>query len=267
MAAVEVTPPFTTPASADAETLAELEAVRRLLHRLRLDIHDGALQELAVVSNDLFLLRDELQAERRRTGVEMPALERVDTVARRVDGVIDDLRDLAVAARRSLRVQRPLAATIRRAAELYAGTYELDLLVQVDPETLTETQRITIERVVQTALANVAQHSGATVASVAVVGTAEGTVVEIADDGCGFDVQACMRRSASRGRLGLLAVVDRVHLLGGSVEIDSAPGGPTRIRALLPPVAAPESPVSSLARARASRRRRSGRLGPGTAAA
>jgi signal transduction histidine kinase len=266
MAAVEVSA-RPAPAHGDAETLAELEAVRRLLHRLRLDIHDGALQELAVVSSDLFGLRDALEAETRRSGAEPAALERVDTIARRVDGVVEDLRDLAVAARRSLRAQQPLAATIRRTAGLYAGAYELDLLVELDTEALTETQRITIERIVQTALANVAQHSGASVASVAVVGTPEGTVVEIADDGRGFDVQAAMRRAAARGRLGLLAVVDRVHLLGGSIEIDSAPGRPTRIRALLPTAPAPETAVSSLARARASRRRHAGQFGPGTAAA
>jgi signal transduction histidine kinase len=266
MAALEV-PARPAPAPRDGETLAELEAVRRLLHRLRLDIHDGALQELAVVSSDLFALRDELEAGTRGSGGESAALERVDTIARRVDGVIDDLRGLAVAARRSLRAQQPLAESIRRTAGLYAGAFELDLLVELETEALTETRRITIERIVQTALANVAQHSGASVASVAVVGTSEGTVVEIADDGRGFDVQAAMRRAAARGRLGLLAIVDRVHLLGGSIEIESAPGCPTRIRALLPAAPAPETAVSSLAQARASRRRRAGQLGPGTAAA
>jgi signal transduction histidine kinase len=56
-------------------------------------------------------------------------------------------------------------------------------------------------------------------------------VLEIADDGRGFDVVA---RRASAAGLGLRAMHDRVAEHGGRLTIDSAPGAGTRVRACLP---------------------------------
>jgi signal transduction histidine kinase len=73
------------------------------------------------------------------------------------------------------------------------------------------------------ALANVARHSGATHAAIAIrIGTA--LTIEVRDDGRGGAV-------ASRGLRGL---ADRVEAGGGALTIDSPAGGPTLIRARLP---------------------------------
>jgi signal transduction histidine kinase len=85
-----------------------------------------------------------------------------------------------------------------------------------------------IYRLVQEALTNVAKHADATHAHVSVA-RENGTVnVLVEDDGCGFDP------GAASGGLGLVGMRERVELTGGRLEIASAPGEPTRVRAVLP---------------------------------
>ena len=60
------------------------------------------------------------------------------------------------------------------------------------------------------------------------------TDVRIVDDGHGFEVSRALARAAQRGRLGLVGIAERVRMLGGTFEVDSAPGGPTTLRLSLP---------------------------------
>ena len=50
----------------------------------------------------------------------------------------------------------------------------------------------------------------------------------------GFEVGRALSRAAQRGRLGIVGIGERVRMLGGSFEIDSAPGGPTMLTFALP---------------------------------
>ena len=88
--------------------------------------------------------------------------------------------------------------------------------------------------------------------------------VRVTDDGHGFEVGRALARAAQRGRLGIVGIGERVRMLGGTFEIDSAPGGrrcsrsPSRASpaTTAPPCAshpwglAPEGPVPSDAVAR-----------------
>jgi len=56
----------------------------------------------------------------------------------------------------------------------------------------------------------------------------------VRDDGRGFDVPAARKRAAHGGSQGLLSMQERVALAGGDLEIDSAPGRGTTVRARLP---------------------------------
>ena len=71
------------------------------------------------------------------------------------------------------------------------------------------------------------------------------SVLELAvrDDGVGFDVLPTQEQAARRGRLGLLGMAERVHLLGGTLQVESNPGRGTRIRASFPLSEIPEQPA------------------------
>ncbi len=82
-----------------------------------------------------------------------------------------------------------------------------------------------IFRVVQEALTNVREHSGAAHVAIEVQAANTHTEVRIADDGRGFEVEATLTRASREGRLGLVGIVERIRLLGGSISIASRPSG------------------------------------------
>ena len=50
----------------------------------------------------------------------------------------------------------------------------------------------------------------------------------------GFEVERALARAAERGRLGLVGIGERVRMVGGTFELESAPGGPTTLKLTLP---------------------------------
>jgi len=94
-------------------------------------------------------------------------------------------------------------------------------------EQLPDEVKVCVYRLVQEALNNAANHAEAKNAKVSVVQTADQIIVEITDDGRGFDPQRM------RG-MGILGMEERVRRLAGSVTIQSAPGKGVSVKAELP---------------------------------
>jgi signal transduction histidine kinase len=81
---------------------------------------------------------------------------------------------------------------------------------------------------VQEALNNVVKHAAATRVEVCISDASGEIVLTVRDDGAGFDSQ-----SESAG-FGLLGMRERLALVGGALEVDTAPGAGTLIRATMP---------------------------------
>jgi CheY-like chemotaxis protein len=96
----------------------------------------------------------------------------------------------------------------------------------VPPRRLPAPVEVTIYYLVAEALANVAKHARASRVRVAVDRTDTGVRVEVADDGVGG--------AAFGAGSGLVGLTDRVAALAGRLDVDSAPGQGTRLRAEIP---------------------------------
>jgi signal transduction histidine kinase len=90
--------------------------------------------------------------------------------------------------------------------------------------------KLVLYRVVQEALSNVVRHSGAEMVSVAVQAEGNEVVVLVEDDGGGFDSNSV----GDGAGLGLLGMNERAVSAGGSVRVESSPGGGTRVRLRIP---------------------------------
>jgi two-component system NarL family sensor kinase len=209
------------------------EANERLLVRLGFDLHDGPLQQVHVLAQDLRLLRD--QVERLVEGENCQAvLGCFSDLESQLGDLHRDLRDLAHSLEpRALldeslpdAVARELAAFERRAD--VATT--LSLVGSIDA--LTDSQRIALLRVLQEALSNVRRHSRATSVAVTLADEGGGVRLEVRDDGRGFEPNASA--AGEENGLGLVGMRERLRLLGGAFEIASRPGGPTTLTATLP---------------------------------
>jgi signal transduction histidine kinase len=104
------------------------------------------------------------------------------------------------------------------------------------PARLDPTREISVYRIVQESVTNIVRHARARHVVVEINGGATGTELEliVRDDGVGFDAAVWREHAARAQRAGLGGMSERVQLLGGVFEIDSAPGRGTRISALLP---------------------------------
>jgi len=100
-------------------------------------------------------------------------------------------------------------------------------------ERLDNDQRLTLYRVAQSALTNVAEHAKASRVSVSVRKLRGIVHLEISDDGQSFDVER-ITHTKGHDRLGLLGMRERVQMIGGNLSIESAPGRGTTIRATIP---------------------------------
>jgi two-component system sensor histidine kinase UhpB len=157
-----------------------------------------------------------------------------------VDGAIARMRELAQDLRPPLLDELGLEASLRWYVEReakragLASRLALAPLVQRPPAAV----ETTCFRVAQEALTNVIRHAQAHAVDVELCQAGGALQLIVRDDGRGFDVPAARKRAVNGGSQGLLSMQERVALAGGDLEIDSAPGRGTSVRARLPLTAA-----------------------------
>jgi signal transduction histidine kinase len=208
-----------------------VSATERRLLRLGCDLHDGPLQEIVAFADDLRLAREQV-VSLIDSADSVRVRGRFDDLEARLASLDEGLRDISHAVRSTSAIEQPLEHVIRKEVDgLSRETgIETELAVDGDVSTLTESQKIVLFRVVQESLSNARKHSNATRVLVRLRSATAYVSVTVSDDGCGFDVE----RSRSCERLGLVGVTERVRLLGGDVEIESASGEGVLLRATLP---------------------------------
>jgi signal transduction histidine kinase len=218
------------------ELCNDVEGVRRQVARFGFDLHDEGLQDLMALRNDLRLFRGQISVALEPSDDRAKVVGRVDDFLARVASLDGVLRGVVSSAEASPVLRHPLSVTLEAIVDASSGPCAIDSILDPDLDAyeLTESQRIVLVRVVQSALSNVLQHSGAATASVSVKCWPSGIKTEIVDDGKGFDVEPVLAQATRDQRLGLVGMQERVRLLGGTFEVASRPGGPTRISFWLP---------------------------------
>jgi signal transduction histidine kinase len=110
---------------------------------------------------------------------------------------------------------------------------KIQLTVFAGVEELPSAKRTVLYRVAQEALTNVVRHARASQASV-IINRISGTIrMEISDNGGAFPVEKTLRSNSNK-RLGLIGMMERIEMIGGSLVITSAPGVGTTVRAEIP---------------------------------
>jgi signal transduction histidine kinase len=165
---------------------------------------------------------------------------------RRIDNAKRLARDSLAEARRSVQALRPQALEDRKlpdalADEVTRWTATSGVLAEVrttgEPQALHPEVEVTLLRIAQEALANVAKHAGAARAWITLSYMEDVVTLDVRDDGSGFDQSAAGgEQSYAGGGFGLIAMRQRVSRLAGQLEIESEPGAGTAVSASLPAV-------------------------------
>jgi signal transduction histidine kinase len=161
---------------------------------------------------------------------------------RRMDNAKRLARDSLAEARRSVQALRPQALEDSRLPEALAGEVARwsatsavvgEVKTTGDPRALHPEVEVTLLRVAQEALANVAKHAGAAHAWVTLSYMEDVVTLDVRDDGSGF---AGPGESQTGGGFGLIAMRQRVSRLAGQLEIESEPGVGTAVSASVPAI-------------------------------
>ena len=198
--------------------------------RIAREIHDGVAQSLAFTALKLDLV-DRLREKEPETAAAELATSRVT------------IRELIKEVRRSIFALRPVELerhgfieTIRRYTLDFGQQNDVSVEINIkEAGQLSLRAETILFRIFQEAMNNVAKHSRAGKVKVSVGATGNGfAFVEVEDDGNGFDIDQVKDRVSTVGGLGLRSMRERVQSLGGSLDITTAPGSGTVVRAELP---------------------------------
>lgn len=203
----------------------EFATINELTHRrLGADLHDGPAQLLTLI-----LLRlDELAAL--STSTTREPLETIRNAAqeslREIRGIS---RGLALPEINELNLDELLKLVVQRHEQRSETKVQLDLGEL--PEALSLSYKICVYRLVQEALNNAFHHAGGQGQRVSAKCRQGVLEVQVAETGAGIDKGLQAATGSHRSRLGLVGMRYRVESLGGTFELESAPGQGTRVTA------------------------------------
>ncbi|MDX6688571.1 MAG: hypothetical protein QOG15_28 [Solirubrobacteraceae bacterium] len=196
--------------------VAASHAARRRVER---DLHDGAQQRLVLLRLKLGLARAGIDGDAATAAA-------LDDLRDELDRALLELRELARGIYPTILENDGLPAALRDAVLTTAVPTEIacEATGRYSPELEAAVYFCCVE-----ALQNAAKHAGAAARARVTLAQGDDTLIfEVADDGAGFDP------STAAESAGLQNMADRIGALGGSLEIDSAQGGGTRISGTVP---------------------------------
>ena len=208
-------------AAADARLLAAAREKAALEERQRLarELHDSVSQSLYAIQLGAQMARDRL--DRDPAGVAEP----IDYVTRLAEASQAEMRAVLFELRpESLETEGLVAAINKQIEALRARHHIVARAIAGDEPELAPEAKQALYRIAQEALWNTVKHARARRVDVRVEADGDSVVVEIADDGVGFDPTGSFP-----GHLGLRSMHERATGAGGSLEVISARGRGTRV--------------------------------------
>jgi NarL family two-component system sensor histidine kinase LiaS len=202
------------------QELATLETRNRFAR----DLHDSVKQQVFATSFQVAAARALVEKDTKAAEAHLTQAEELARQAQReLNVLIGELRPAALEGKGLSSALRDYVGDWSRRAEIPA-----EIHVRGERETPLEVEQA-LFRVAQEALANVAKHSGAGNVEVDLIYASDSLTLRVADDGRGFDPA-----EISGEGFGLQSMHERLEMLGGRVEVESAPGKGTRITCVCP---------------------------------
>jgi two-component system sensor histidine kinase UhpB len=201
-----------------------LRAQEEERRRLARDLHDEVNQALTAI-----LLRLQALSE----DAPEPLAPQIAALKTLVNQAMEELLRLARQLRPASLDDLGLIAAIEGQLARFSDQTGIQTALHSEgtPEAITEDQQTVIYRVVQEALSNTAQHSGATYVDFELrVFPSHGVELRVRDNGKGFDAV----NQADGGGIGLSGMAERARLVGGELTVTSSPGTGTRVRLYIP---------------------------------
>jgi signal transduction histidine kinase len=190
-------------------------------NRLALELHD-------VVSQKLFSLVLSAEAAAMLVDRDVPAARvQIDRLQQLAREALDELRLLILELRPPELERDGLAGALRKEVDMLRQLHDVEILIEVEDGVGTGSRDPDVLRIAQEALHNALRHAAPDHVSLTVAGHGDRLLVEVRDDGAGFEPGDTELRSK---HLGLTSMEERARSIGGRLELRSAPGAGTVVR-------------------------------------
>jgi signal transduction histidine kinase len=190
--------------------------------RLARELHDGIGQNLTALKHRLVQLGDGLAPQQRA---------QLDAAIALCGDALEDTRHLSRLLRPPILDDLGLEPALRALARSLGESSALEVTIEIDGlPPLDDDLQTLLFRVAQEALNNAAKHAQAHTALLRLIARGGVLQLQVADDGRGCDPDVALHSGGS----GLSGMRERLRLYEGSLELHSAPGAGTRLRAVVP---------------------------------
>jgi signal transduction histidine kinase len=203
--------------------------------RMAGEIHDGISQRIVSLFFHLSAAADAIP------GAPGIAAEQVARAQELAAAALDETRSAIAGLRPPVLDDLGLAASLESLGHSFPT---LDVRIDAAPLSMAEHAETAVYRTAQEALQNAAKHARARSIRVRLYRQKDRAVLEVTDDGSGFDPVAAPAAGTPAGPtgFGLSGMRERAELLGGRLELTSAPGRGTTVRLSIPYLPAAQSP-------------------------
>jgi signal transduction histidine kinase len=222
----------------ERDRLVEVEDEAR--KKLARDLHDGPIQSTAAIAMRVNYARRLLQRRPESTGEE---LFEIEELARRAT---KEMRHMLFTLRPLVLETNGIAAALKQLSEKTRDTYNQEIILDVDAKAAADldlNRQGVLFNLVEEAVGNARKHAKAAHVWVRMHRDAEALVLEVADDGIGFNVSEVEANYNERGSLGLVNLRERAELAGGQLQLLSTPGKGTRVQVRIPNAPPPAAPA------------------------
>lgn len=203
--------------------------------RIARELHDSVAQSILKIIYAAGFALDFLKEDPRL------AVEEIEEVQQRAKDCLRELREIMANLRPTSLDILGLKETIFRYAEQFEEEYAISTSVDLkDLDSIPPSVELAIFRILQEELVNVRKHSNAESVKIKSETFQGDLILIVEDDGVGFDPEMLAAEQESGEHLGLMAMRERVELLGGELAIDSVPGMGARITVKIPMISGGE---------------------------
>ena len=199
--------------------------------RIASELHDGLGHAMLTIKLQLRLLEKQLAPEQLSLGEEM------ESMVEYLDKVINDMHRLYNALTPGDLESLGLTTALSSMVDEFMGLHDtIGWSVHLDniDDLYPPPAQTVIYRIIQEILTNIGKHANASRVSVIIKRENQGASFTVEDDGQGFNMEKVLATTAAKRGLGLLAMEERVRILGGSLTIWSRENQGTRITFTIP---------------------------------
>ena len=214
----------------EKERMIEVQEEAR--KKLARDLHDGPTQSISAIAMRINITRRLLQKDPSAADAE---LVKIEDLARRTT---KEIRHMLFTLRPLVLESQGLKAALEAMATKMKETFNQNVVIDVDEklvEQLEMGKQGVIFFIAEEAVNNARKHAKAETIRVRLRSLEQGLVLlEIQDNGVGFDVSAVTESYDQRGSLGMINLQERTELVNGLLHIESAPGKGTNVQVFIP---------------------------------